>query len=629
MNEPSENPFKRFIGEIHRRSLWQVLGIYVVGGWVAFEVVQTLTEGLGLPEWFPALAIVLLIIGLPIVLATAFVEEGGLVGVSSDDLSDLEGILSGEDFAGEKRIAAQGIFTWPNALLGGAAAITLLITVGVGWLTLGIGESLAHYGASPPGAEEVEDRAAASAAIERSVAVLPFADLSPEGDQEWFTDGITEEVLNALAQLPGVRVPARTSSFAFKGRNLPIRVIADTLGVVHVLEGSVRRAGERVLITAQLIDARADTHLWSDTYERELSPAELFAVQREIAGAIADQLQVRLSGSEEEALVADATESTEAYEAYLRGRFAMNDRSPNGIRRATEYFELAIERDPTYAPAYAGLADARSLGWFYGYFTGEEPLRRAEGLARRAVELAPELAEAHTGLGWVQFLLRNGPASEAAFLRALDLNPRYVEAQHWYAVLLAWVGRPEEAIPHAEEAVELDPLAPATHVALALNRRLIDEPMASEAAYRRMLEVEPGYAYGRLWFGGLLSELDRHGEALEEIERARAELPPATDTILGGLSHLAAAHARAGRTETARALIDRAIAAENPPAAIGWVYAELGDRDEAFDWLLRSQWTRDEPLIGRHLLPRDVLGSDPRLQEVMDRMDEAWRLRGG
>ena len=208
----------------------------------------------------------------------------------------------------------------------------------------------------------------APTSIEQSVAVLPFVNMSGDPDNEYFSDGITEELLNALAQLPGLRVPGRTSSFAFGGQNLTIQQIADTLNMAHVLEGSVRRSGETVLITAQLVDAQSDTHLWSDTFERELE--DIFGIQREIALAIVDQLQVTLARNQRETLVAEATENTEAHETYLRGRYLWYQRTYGSLRNAITEFQRAIDLDPNYAEAYSGLAEsmtgslrARSIGF--------------------------------------------------------------------------------------------------------------------------------------------------------------------------------------------------------------------------------------------------------------------------
>jgi len=242
---------RRLIREIHRRSLWQVLSIYVVGSWVVLQVAGELTDATSLPEWFPTLALGLLIVGLPVVLATAFVQERGPGGLREDPAEGQVPVESG----------ARGLLTWRNALTGGVLAFALLGVVAAGWLVLGVGS---------PG-----ERASGDAGP--SVAVLPFTNMSGNPDNEYFSDGITEEILNALAQLPDLSVRAPTSSFAFRGRSIPIPQIADSLDVTHVVDGSVRRERDRVRITAQLVDARTDTQLWSKTYEREL--IDVFAIQ--------------------------------------------------------------------------------------------------------------------------------------------------------------------------------------------------------------------------------------------------------------------------------------------------------------------------------------------------------------
>ena len=271
MASSSENPLKRLIREIHRRSLWQVLGIYVVASWFVLQVVEVLQDMMPLSEWFAGLSVGLLLIGLPIVLATAFLQQGGPAQapppVSITMMDELYPVAA-------ERSAPSRLFTWKKAILGGFGAFAVLIGVGVGRVISddGTGSGIAE----------------APTSVEQSVAVIPFVNMSGNPENEYFSDGITEELLNALAQLPDVRVPGRTSSFAFKGQNLTIQQIADTLNVAHILEGSVRRSGETVLITAQIVDAETDTHLWFDTFERELE--DIFAIQREIAAAIADQL---------------------------------------------------------------------------------------------------------------------------------------------------------------------------------------------------------------------------------------------------------------------------------------------------------------------------------------------------
>ena len=304
---------RQLIREIHRRSLWQVLGIYLVASWAVLQVVDTLGGALRLPEWIEPMALVLLIIGLPIVLATAFVQEGG----PGRDAGDVE--VAGPD---SPPSGTSGLFTWRNAIGGGVLAFALLGFVGTGWILFG-------GGLRPT-------------SIEQSIAVLPD-DLSPEGDQQYFVEGLSEEIINALSRIGDLKVSARTSAFAFQDTDSDIRTIADSLGVATVLEGSVRKEGDQIRVTAQLIEAESGFHLWSETYNRQLTG--IFEIQEEIARSITDQLQVTLSGEQQTQLVAEGTESAEAHEAYLRGRYFRSRRTEEGIKAAITEYERAIELD--------------------------------------------------------------------------------------------------------------------------------------------------------------------------------------------------------------------------------------------------------------------------------------------
>ena len=419
MSDPSDHPLKRFIGEIHRRSLWQVLGIYVVSGWIVYEVVQSLTEGLGLPSWFPALAFVVLLLGLPIVLATAFVQHGGPAPASSAP----SGTTMGELYPVEGASSVTSrLLTWKNAILGGIGAFAVVGVIAVGSMAMGGGIGGA------PGVGE------APTSIDPSIAVLSFDDLSPEGDQQYFVEGLSEEIINALTQLDGLKVSARTSAFAFQDSGLDIRTIADSLGVANVLEGSVRRDGDQIRITAQLIEAETGFHLWSDNFDRELTA--IFAIQDEIARNIAEHLQLTLTGAQAETLVAGGTESTAAHEAYLRGRFFVSQRTAQRIRDAITEFELAIELDPEYPEAYSGLADSHFLVAYYDVTATLQDRRMSndQGLiaARRAVQLDPSLGMAHASLGLGLWSIGEWERAEQEFELAIDLDPGYAQAHLWY-----------------------------------------------------------------------------------------------------------------------------------------------------------------------------------------------------
>lgn len=332
--------------------------------------------------------------------------------------------------------------------------------------------------------------------VEASIAVLPFKDISSAGDQEYFADGMTEEVLNALTQVPDLRVAARTSSFAYKGKEIDVREVARNLGVATVLEGSVRREGDALRITAQLIDADNGFHLWSETYDRRLE--SVFAIQEEIAAAIVHELKGSLGVAEGERLVRNRTGDIGAYELYLRARSLQRQRGAS-VGQAIDLYEQALERDPAFAPAWAGLAEAWSIEPYYETAADstywDAALSRAEEAAATSLDIDPSLVPAHVALGNVHRDRWEWTEAEPAYRRALALDPDDPEANQQYGDMLAAMGRTEEALPYARRAVELDPLAAIRLVALGLvlhNNGLIDE---SIAVLQRGFEVDSTLSY--------------------------------------------------------------------------------------------------------------------------------------
>ena len=593
----ADGPLKRLVREIHRKSLWQVLGIYLVASWAVLSGVDTLGGALNLPDWFPSVALALLIVGLPGVLATAFIQDGGRGRVAGG----LDLARDPTDAAGG---GASGLFTWRNAALGGVGAFALLGFVGTGWVLFGGGI----------GGTTDDDPT-----IERSVAVLPFVNMSGDSNNEYFSDGITEELLNALAQLPDLRVPGRTSSFAFKDGGLTIRQIADTLDVAHVLEGSVRRQGETVLITAQLIDAQTDRHLWSATFERELT--DIFAIQREIATAIADQLQVSLSGAEQARLVGEATASTEAHEAYLRGRYFWNQRTAESIRTAISEFQRAVDLDSNYAEAYSGLADSYLLIDNYVFRTMPDYRTNSElGLAaaQRAVSLRPDLGMAHASLGFGLWMVGDWENAERALERAIELNPGYAIAHMWRAWVLSSTGRADEAVGPAQRALELDPVSRV--ISLVSGTVFLFGGRMEEAIEQLRETIGLAPEWSNAWFslGHALLIEGRYDEGLEAwLNSARLEN---LDVTIPTAAYQAMVRYReTGKPQT---FPDHD---ENPRGQIV-MYAESGQPDRAielFEAVVRSGaygWAGNT-----HSLPTgDLLSGDPRYQALLEEAGITW-----
>jgi TolB-like protein len=345
------NRFTKLIREIHRRSIWQVLGIYVVGSWLVLQVVDTLAGALNLPDWAPPLALFLLIIGLPIVIATAVIQGVGPPTFETNREANPEAAGVAERQAGARASAAPGseaerqLFTWRNAILGGVVAFALWGIVAAGWLAFkGAPAGLGGAGEAIP-----------------SVAALPFDNMSGDPEDAYFTDGIHEEILARLARIDGLRVISRTSVLEYRDSPKNLQDVASELDVDHVLEGSVRRSGNRIRVTAQLIDAEGDHHLWAEQYDRELTAENLFDIQGDVAGKIAAALRTELSPEEAERLEARPTDDLEAYEYYLRGLQLRNQGfSPQIFVEMIPAWERAVALDPEFAAAHVALSIAHS-----------------------------------------------------------------------------------------------------------------------------------------------------------------------------------------------------------------------------------------------------------------------------
>jgi serine/threonine-protein kinase len=461
-------------------------------------------------------------------------------------------------------------------------------------------------------------RGKGSTSAGQSVAVLPFANMSTDPENEYFSDGITEEIINSLAQIQGLHVAARTSSFVFKGKTLDITDVGAKLRVATVLEGSVRKSGNRLRITAQLINVADGYHLWSERYDREID--DVFAIQDEIARTIADRLKVALSGlATDEPLVKAATKDMRAYQLYLKGRHLWNRRTKASLEQAVEYFQEAIGRDVEYASAHAGLADAYILLGSYTHM----PLREAYGKAKEAVERALELdrtlAEAHASHGQILRWQRDWLGEEAAYRRAIELNPGYATAHQWYATLLAALGRPEEALQEIHLAEELDPLSHAISVTAVVVLYAARQYDTALEQLNRVLELEPNFASVHAWFGVIHAEQGRYQEAIDAIDRA-FELNPDNLNQLFGLAY---AYARMGEREKAVEVVNRAREG-GVRGWLGMIWATLGDMDSAFECMeeaLHEGESWDAMFYVRTFPPWDPLRSDPRYHEFLRRMN--------
>jgi len=432
----------------------------------------------------------------------------------------------------------------------------------------------------------------------RSLAVLPLENLSGDAGQEYFADGMTDELIARLGQISTLRVISRTSTMTYKGARKPMPQIANELNVDAVVEGSVLRSGERVRITAQLIQLPADKHIWSESYEGDVGDA--LALQNRVARAIADQVRTTLSRQEQAALQGARPVRPEAYDAYFRGRYFWNQRTTDGLRKAIQYFTLAIEKDPTFAAAYSGLADAYALSgdWEYGILPPQDAFARAKAAANTALSLDDKLAEAHTSLAFALDLYAwDWPAAETAYRRALALNPGYATAHQWYAWHLMVMGRTAEGIAELRTAESLDPLSPILSADLAdalCIAHLYDDSLRQS---RIALELHPNFAVAHYQLGQALVQMNRLDEAIASFRTAIA-LAGGNTTFDSNLAH---AYAVAGRTEEATKILKdlegRHVGASPTHASIALIYVGLRDNDRAMAWLDKAYLARFNPSI--------------------------------
>ncbi len=454
-------------------------------------------------------------------------------------------------------------------------------------------------------------------AASSSLAVVPFENLSSDPESEYFADGLTEELIGSLGRLEQLRVAGRASSFALKGRNVDPRQVGEKLAVSTVLEGSVRKTGERVRITAQLVDARTGYQLWSETYDRE--SADVFSVQEEIARAVGEALDLRLPRGMESFRLGSRPRDLETYELYLRGRHAWRSRSREGLELAADHFQRAIARDPDFAEAHAGLADTHIALAVYGYRSRAETLTRAREAVDRALELQPRLVEALTSRAYLLASVDHAPVSAIADFRwAVELNPSYALAHHWYALTLVSLGRLSEALQQHRLAIELDPLSPTPHSAYATSLLLSGDIDGAEAMARRGSELAPELYSEQAVLSRIYAEQDREEESMRAARRA-ADLAPENHSTQANLARI---YALFGEPRKALEIVARLEAEADPCAAcIADVYVALGEHDEALRWLDARIWYADDQ--GGWYLPNldplyDPLRGDPRFARFLE-----------
>ena len=463
--------------------------------------------------------------------------------------------------------------------------------------------------------------------ISNSVAVLPFANLSADAENEYFCDGLADELLNSLAKIDDLKVAARTSAFSFKGKNVNVSEIGERLGVKNVLEGSVRKSGNRLRISVQLVNASDGFHLWSERYDREMQ--DIFELQDEITLSVTDALKVRLLGKDRDVVLKRYTDDAEAYELFLKGRYYYYKYSAEGWRRAIEFFEKAIEKEPNYAPAYAGMNSSWGFLWFLGFLPAEQAVPQMKAAAIKALEMDENLAEAHLSQAMISFFYDwEWQKAEQEFKRAIALDPHNAEALSFYSMFLGFEERFDEAIDQGGRALAIDPLSMLINMNVGwtyFSAGLFDKTLDQVG---KMIEVEPDF-YGCYWLRGAiyLSE-GEYDNAVNELKKA---------VSLGGrqivLADLGSAYGLAGKNDEATAILGQLLEMRQreyvPAICMARIYSRIGENDKAIDWLEKAFEERNGEMV---FLKGEIdgaaqgdslnsLGNDPRMMDLLQKMN--------
>ena len=579
-----------FFAELKRRNVYKVAVAYAIVGWLLVQIATQVFPFLEIPTWVVRLVIVLVGIGFPIALVIAWAFE-----------LTPEGIKRTED-VGLPAAGGSKHRAWVYvAVIGAVFSIGLFF----------IGRYTGRNGSSGSSSELPA----------KSIAVLPFDNLSRDPDNAFFAEGVQDEILTRLAKVADLKVIARTSTQKFKSAPENLPEIAKQLGVANILEGSVQKVNDQVRVNVQLINALTSAHLWAEIYDRKLT--DIFAVESDIAKTITDTLQAKLTGSEKTAISKEPTANTEAYELYHKGRSLWGKRTGDNIPKAIEFYQQAISRDPNYALAYAGLSSAYILSPFYADANRLEMAAKAKEAALKALRLDPNLAEAHAALGKVLFFGEIDLAGAAReYKRAIELKPNDADAHHWFSNdILAALGRFDEAITEGKRSVELDPLSVVINTDLGETFYFAKRYDESITQLRKTLEIDPTSFYTHYNLGIALQAKGDLPGAIAEYEKAK-QLGDNTTVS----TFYAAAKAQAGDKDAARRMLSELDEISRHREVVGYLrallYLSVNNKDEALRWLEQGVkehdgsnicWINVDPLL-------DPLHGDPRFETLVQKV---------
>jgi adenylate cyclase len=571
--------------ELKRRNVYKVAITYAVVAWLLIQAASILLPTFEAPSWVMKTFVVLLGLGFGLVVFISWAFE-----------ATPQGLKRTEEVPPD---VAAALPTWSPRKFA-----TFIIAVAV------IAASLLAY-------QFLRTRTTArQSEATKSIAVLPFVNMSADKNDEYLSDGVSEELITALSKITGLQVKARTSSFAFKGKNEDIQKIGELLHVSHLLEGSVAKAGNKLRITAQLIQAGDGNHVWSDTYDRDMQ--DIFAVRSEVAQKVAEALKVRLLGEEKKQLEKKPTENLEAYNLYRQGRYYIDKLSEEGMRKALPFFQQAIEKDPRFALAYAGMADNYVIA-ADAIIPPREAFAKAKKAALKAIEIDDTLAEAHASLGFVHYHYDwDWAAAEKEFKRAISLNPRSAQSYTLYTHFLGGMGRYDEAQVQGRRALELDPLSVSNYWFLgwaAIYAGRADEAIKQ---YSKATDLDPNNPWTRLFLGRAYLFKGMSQRGIEEMENAE-RLNPDDPLALGFIGY---AYAVNGRRPDALKILQKLDDLQKrrfvSTISRAYIYIGLGDRDKAFEWLEKAYQEHSDSLawIGNDPEAK-ILHSDPRFAALM------------
>jgi TolB-like protein/Flp pilus assembly protein TadD len=573
---------KKFFAELKRRNVYKVAIAYGVVAWLLMQIASQIFPFFEIPNWAVRLVVLLLIIGFPIALIIAWAFEATPEGIKRTEVADA---------AAQRSPGGAWIYI---VAIGAALSVGLFF--------------LGRYTASRKQTESVPPK---------SIAVLPFENLSEEKGNAYFADGIQEEILTRLAKIADLKVISRTSTQQFQTKPANLSEIARQLGVANILEGSVQRSADQVRVNAQLIKAATDTHLWADTFDRKLT--DIFSVESDIAKAVADTLQAKLSGAEQSAIASRPTKNSEAHELYLRGRYFFGKRGADNLKRAIDYFNQAIAKDPNYALAYAGLADSYVL---LPEYSGEsDEFNKARLAADSAIALDNKLAEAHVSRGLLFSQDYNLKEARQEYERAIELNPNDANAHYFLAFgVLAPLGDFDRAIAEMNRALELDPFSLVMNTNLGLCYVFARRYPEAIAQLRKTTELDPGSPEPHVILG-LVHEVSEHSQqAISEYQRAYdldigSQRPGERATLLATIYALKGEPAKAlEQINQARELVR---ARKGTAFFLAAAYLRLGDKSQAIDWLEQSYRNKEPFITSIKVNPLlDPLRKDPRFQKL-------------